>query len=108
MANDLIDRRTLVGKNGLFAQRRCPGNCQHCNLWSENGCLVILEAPSVDAVEIVHAEWLDGCGVDRNGNITYESMDCSACGEYIKTDDREYWKKRYEFCPFCGAKMDMP
>ena len=45
----LIDRNTLVGKDGLFSKRGCTGNCQHCNLWTEEGCRVILEAPTVDA-----------------------------------------------------------
>jgi hypothetical protein len=53
----LIDKNILVGKDGLFNKRGCPGNCQRCNLWTEEGCRVILEAPTVDAVEVVHGRW---------------------------------------------------
>ena len=68
----------------------------------------INEAPAVDAVEVVHAEWLDGFSVDHEGKTVYESIDCSSCDEYIKVEanDREYWKERFKVCPFCGAKMD--
>jgi hypothetical protein len=65
--------------------------------------------PTVDAVEVVHAEWLDGYGVCDNKK-SYVSIDCSNCGEYFKIpgidEDIEEWKKRFAYCPFCGAKMD--
>ena len=61
--------------------------------------------PSVDAVEVVHAHWEDGCAF-RNGKEVYKSIDCSHCDEIFKTEDREYWKKRFKVCPFCGAIMD--
>lgn len=68
----------------------------------------ITNAPAVDAVEVVHAEWLDGSGISRDGSIAYESIDCSHCVEVFKieTHDREYWKARFKVCPFCGAIMD--
>jgi hypothetical protein len=68
----------------------------------------IKNAPTVDAVEVVHAQWLDGSGMSRDGSIVYESIDCSHCEEVfkIKSRTREYWKERFKVCPFCGAKMD--
>jgi len=65
--------------------------------------------PTVDAVEVVHAHWEDGCAVDpKTGRIIYKSIDCSHCEEVFKIEshDREYWKARFKVCPFCGAKMD--
>lgn len=53
---ELIDKYSLVGANGLFSKRGCYGNCNNCSLWSEEGCRVILEAPTVDAVEVVRCE----------------------------------------------------
>lgn len=35
--NDLISKSILVGKEGLFGKRGCPGRCQGCGLWSEDG-----------------------------------------------------------------------
>ena len=53
------------------------------------------------------AKWLDGSAY-QNGKKVYDSIDCSHCEEYFKIEshDREYWKKRFKVCPFCGAKMD--
>ena len=67
-----------------------------------------LKGATVDAVEVVHAEWLDGWGVNRVGEKAYDSIDCSHCEEIFKIESRtrEYWKARFKACPFCGAKMD--
>ena len=65
-------------------------------------------APTVDAVEVVHGEWLDGYAVDHNGKKVYDSIDCSVCEEVFKIEshDREYWKGRLKRCYCCGAVMD--
>jgi hypothetical protein len=59
-------------------------------------------------LEVVHAHWEDGCAVDHNGKEVYKSIDCSHCKEIFKIEshDREYWKRRFKVCPFCGAVMD--
>ena len=100
---ELIDKHSLVGQDGLFSKRGCYGNCQHCSLWSSEGCRVILEAPAIDAVEVTHGKWIeDG-----------ESIYCSACGfetssllPYVY--DGEKWVPCYanKYCGNCGAKMD--
>ena len=63
--------------------------------------------PTVDARPVVHGRWEDGYAV-RNGKEVYKSIDCSVCNEIFKIEshDREYWKKRFKFCPFCGSQMD--
>lgn len=68
----------------------------------------IRSQPKVDAVEVVHGQWLDGYAVDHNGKEVYKSIDCSVCNDIFKveTEDREYWKNRFKVCPFCGAIMD--
>jgi hypothetical protein len=66
------------------------------------------EKGKVDALK--HGRWEDGCAVDHNGKKVYDSIDCSVCEEYFKIEphNREYWKKRFKVCPFCGAIMDLP
>ena len=52
-------------------------------------------APTVDAVPVVHGEW-----IDRNGSIVapfWERYECSECG--ARSDNSKY-------CPNCGARMD--
>ena len=53
----------------------------------------IAEAPTVDAVEVVHGRWRchGDCGV----------TECSVCGWSI-----EEYVGDYAYCPNCGAKMD--
>ena len=93
---ELIDKYSLVGADGLFSKRGCPGNCQHCGLWSAEGCRVILEAPTVDAVEVIHGRWIEDYvyAADPHDRLRYK---CSVCGRI------EEGKEPY--CN-CGAKMD--
>ena len=59
----------------------------------------IADAPTVDAVEVVHGRWL---GWGKSGTPTYENYGtCSVCGE-----DAEIYTEHRNYCPNCGAKMD--
>jgi hypothetical protein len=51
--------------------------------------IALTDAPTVDAVEVVHGRW------KRRGRKLGE---CSECGEIVLV--------RYPYCPNCGAKMD--
>ena len=52
------------------------------------------DAPSVDAVEVVHARWRE---IRSKGCRTSDWI-CSACGAYRM--------HRTKYCPECGARMD--
>lgn len=56
---------------------------------------LIIEAPTEDAVEVVHANW------DNNGI-------CTMCGYPIPTDSKYDFIDKDDclFCYHCGAKMD--
>ena len=97
MANEvrLIDANALKG-DFMFLRKMWSG--------TEIGA-VIDEAPTVDAVEVVHAKWLYDGGSGR--------YFCSACDEYALSfkKDTLYGGGLYEvcltdYCPNCGAKMD--
>lgn len=59
------------------------------------------EAPTVDAVEVVHGEWT----TIEDDYTGMTALECSECNE-------EWWFeddppiKYYHYCPNCGAKMD--
>lgn len=64
------------------------------------------EQPTVDAVEVVHGRWLYDSGSGK--------YFCSACDEYALSfkKDTLYGGDLYEvcltdYCPNCGAKMDL-
>lgn len=60
------------------------------------------EAPEL--VPLIHAAWVDteqGIAEWNKGNM---NMACSNC----KHRAGKYKHKTYRYCPWCGAKMDIP
>lgn len=58
-------------------------------------------APSVDAVEVVHGRWITEWDGEHLFNICY----CSACNKGANKDVHNEFILS-DFCPNCGAKMD--
>ena len=61
----------------------------------------IVNAPTVDAVEVVHGRWIaSGCGFDC----------CSECrkvyADVYLTEMGIKPRTQFNYCPNCGAKMD--
>lgn len=54
------------------------------------------DAPTIDAVPVVHARWINH----------KDEHQCSACKEFTVVDAYVWIQLRYDFCPYCGAKMD--
>ena len=68
------------------------------------------EAPTVDAVEVVHGKWED----EHGGKYANPRYRCSACKERalykFERDLLDNWKEVQAFtpnCPYCGAMMDL-
>ena len=62
--------------------------------------VAIEKAPTVDAVEVVHARWEHNSetGNEVCSNCGFEWWDgCQECG---------IWPSATHYCPNCGAKMD--
>lgn len=116
--NDLISRKALLKR----FKNQCQSNCEKCDyftfLASDNYCGLIDETPSVEAVPVVHGEWIE---IEPKGyreidcyNIT-PRYKCSHCNkEAIKVGQNyrghgesvaEYTWFNTTFCPNCGAKM---
>ena len=93
MANEkwLIDAVRLVIK---LSKKVRFGRIEYDDLLA-----VIADAPTVDAVEVVHGRWI--MGVDEGD---YEYGTCSMCGynEY----NAFCCLLPHNYCPNCGAKMD--
>ena len=58
------------------------------------------DAPTVDAVEVVHSKW-DTVFYERNGTLASYSHICPEC-KYFYRDLRF---KGHNYCPNCGADM---
>ena len=90
----MADNRRLIDANALMKNKT--------NLWDEalgySDCVLVEDienAPTVDAVEVVHGRWeLYPSSMHRR---------CSVCKmEY----DKPKFNVRANYCPNCGAKMD--
>ena len=65
----------------------------------------IVEAPTVDAVEVVHGEWIyHECVSSHDGAISGYS--CSKCNAFVNEDIFDMDEFHKDFCGHCGAKMD--
>ena len=63
---------------------------------TERQLRAIRELPAADVAEVVHGRWI----WNEEGEIDWDQFyRCSNCG------DKEYWESN--FCPNCGAKMDL-
>lgn len=112
----LIDANALSERIGnmKFEITHNRGGYQYCNEYEKNEWnkldsfdSLVCDAPTVDAMEVVHAEWLD---------IRFDSMwrsmlaTCSHCmvrGEVrVKSNECGFAVPDSDYCPHCGAKMD--
>ena len=55
--------------------------------------------PTVDAVPVVHSEWIPK---EKADTPYWLEMECAKCGFSVIVNDALYFK----FCPNCGAKMN--
>lgn len=63
----------------------------------------IEQAPTVDAVEVVHGRWIER----PLDNFRKYEVKCSECG-FVGIENYDQYLEPYDFnyCPNCGAKMD--
>ena len=64
---------------------------------------LLREIPPADVAPVVHAYWLgiEGDGYDPEGNIVWDTFECTNCGEEHYADGEPTW----DYCPHCGARM---
>lgn len=91
----LIDAMRLVTK---LAKKARFGRIKY-----DDTLAVIADAPTVDAEEVVHGQWIpleyDGYA---DGNPVWDLWECSECREEHSGDEDTLTP----YCPNCGAKMD--
>ena len=62
---------------------------------------IVDQMPTVDAVEVVHGEWIRGLD-----EYDVEFIECPLCGGEFYDGDNDTFDKPYNYCPNCGAKME--
>ena len=55
------------------------------------------DAQTVDAVPVVHGQWIEG----------HDYLKCPECGVMVQRDFTFFDAGDWNFCPNCGAKMDL-
>ena len=86
---DYIKRKTA-----LEDFERC--NAENPNWTPQRVKTLLFRQPAADVAEVVHGRWI----WNEEGEIDWEQFyRCSNCG------NKEYWESN--FCPNCGAKMDL-
>lgn len=88
--------------------------CKNCNsyngvlcgsCWADDAIGFFEDATTVDAVEVVHGEWLEEHGFDAHNN-EYWVHCCSVCEEQALVDVLWREEQLTDYCPHCGAKMN--
>lgn len=92
----LIDADALIP--ALFEKHVHDGEELEPMLYYADAVKVIENAPTVDAIPVVHGRW-ETVTLHSTDFVYYVSTNCSVCGEYPAS---RCWK----YCPNCGAKMD--
>ena len=86
-------------------KKLCCDGCDNCcgvkclDCWVDDVMCLIDDAPSVDAVEVVHGHW-----IKEIDNSTHMHK-CSVCGARVVKGLYEYDNPNI-YCYHCGAKMD--
>lgn len=91
--NDLISRNAAIQSISDWSK--------DCDNESLNDAVTVIKTliellPAVDAVPMIHARWIDH----------KDEHQCSACKEFTIVDAYAWMQLRYDFCPYCSAKMD--
>ena len=104
----MANEKRLIDANALLEKKR-----SHCIGHGEIGYSVdewyIRNAPTIDAVEVVHGRWEDEHG-GKYANPRYRCSVCKKRALYkFERDLLDNWKEVQaltDYCPYCGAKMD--
>ena len=96
----MANEKKAVYAEDLFMALRDDINISGANLARVKRYIV--EAPAVDAVEVVHGRWM----VARESEISKDVW-CTACGEGFYLHKKNTLQiDKMPYCPNCGAKMD--
>ena len=88
----MANEKRLIDANALIAEY------DRVHIGPPGGARKLIEdAPTVDAVEVVHGRW---------EKAFWHPYRCSCCGETALLDRNGEFYCTSNYCPNCGAKMD--
>lgn len=115
---ELIDRQALIDSIEVIpwyhineaGELASGANTElHTALYKEEDIFKALKnAPTVDAVPVVHGRWVaidEDCEA-LDGETESKRWGCTNCHEIVEYDDYTHIQRLSPYCPNCGAKMD--
>ena len=98
-----MEKNDLISRSDVLELMEVDFRYEQCNQVSD----YVENIPAVDAVPVVHGAWKP---IHFEGGIlSGENADrCSACGydRLLGDEHGVRYKTTYNFCPYCGARMD--
>lgn len=91
---EYIDREALVAK---FDRMGLGEHSFIEKVFSDGVRTIIAEMPAADVVPMVHGRWIS------DGDGYHWTYNCSICA----WEDGYPFNERHNYCPNCGAKMDL-
>lgn len=92
--DDLISRAAAL--DAINGMKPMEGNTEQ--LFMKALCWAAVKTiPNVDAVPVAHGRWID----------YKDDRQCSVCKEHTIYDTYAWKAVQFEFCPWCGAKMEI-
>lgn len=104
--SDYVSREAAIEKMREAGCTDCCGSsdglCGFCDF--ENAVRLVKSLPAADVEPVRHGEWLR-TEDDWDSLVTIQ---CSACGgEWCFELEEDVQLLEYNYCPGCGAKMDL-
>ena len=70
----------------------------------EIAILSVEDAPTIEAEPVKHGRWMNRNGHPVSTALSCYSAKCSECELY---SGMQYINKPYNYCPYCGTRMDL-
>lgn len=89
---------------GINTMRKCGAKPRKCDHWIVQLAIFADKIEEVWNRTVKHAKW---------AFIDYDRAVCTNCGEALATEfysaqeAQDNWGELYNYCPYCGAKMDL-
>ena len=102
---EYIDRGDLIKFLDSLQQPKFPITKGFTDITITDAIKVVSERPIADVKPIVHAHWIEG----QTDNPNIHNILCSHCFEDYPSKghaNSQHTKKKFQWCPNCGAKMD--